>query len=118
MPKPPNKPKQSIGILFIRWNIYNRIAVSVAYFENGKMKYMIVDKSIIKKICNNFIKDVDVDFVSEYPNAFKKKKINEASWNEQAIQQNGLLEIKKTSVVGVKMSKNDFNDIAKHYLIQ
>ena len=114
----PKILKQSIGILFIRWNIYNRIAVAVAYFENGKMKYMIVDKSIIKKICDNFIKDVDINFVSEYPLAFKKKKINEAFWNDQAIQQNGLLEIKKTSVVGVKMSKNDFNDIAKYYLIQ
>lgn len=116
MPNPPKKLKQSIGILFIRWNLFNRVAVAVAYFENGAMKYMIVDKSIIKKICDNFIKDVDIDFVSEYPIAMKKKKVNEAFWNDQSIQQNGLLEIHKTSVVGIKLSRKYFNDIAKHYL--
>jgi hypothetical protein len=41
---------QSIGIIFLRWNLYNRVAVAVAYFENGKPVFFNCDKKKIKTI--------------------------------------------------------------------
>ena len=107
---------QSIGILFIRWNFYNRIAVAVAYFEEGKMIYMTIDKEKMKKICDNFLpKEVTYDFISDYPIAMKKQKISETAWNDMAIQQNGILEIKKVSPIASKLNMKKFNQYAKHF---
>ena len=114
-----NKSKipQSIGILFIRWNFYNRVCVGVAYFENGKMVFMKLDKLKIIKIYHNFMpKEVIADFVSDYPVAMKKQNISEIAWNHMAIQQNGILEIHGTNPVASKMDRKQFNKYAKIYL--
>ncbi len=109
--------QQSIGVLFIRWNLHNRVAVAVAYFEEGKMVYMTISKSKMLKLCSNFLpKNVTYDFISEYPNAMKKKKITEQFWNKMAIQQNGILELKKVSPTSRKLNIKDFNQFAKLYL--
>ena len=108
---------QSTGLLFIRWNFYNRICVAVAYFEEGKMIYMTIDKDKMRKICDNFLpKEVTYDFISDYPIAMKGKKVNEAFWNDMAIQQNGILEIKKVSPIASKLNRKKFNQYAKHFL--
>jgi hypothetical protein len=108
---------QSIGVLFIRWNLYNRIAVAVAYFEEGNMVYMNIDKNKMRKICANFLpKEVDYEFISEYPIAMKKQKTNEEFWNDMAIQQNGILELKKVSPIAIRLNRVDFNKFAKIYL--
>jgi hypothetical protein len=108
---------QSIGVLFIRWNLYNRVAVGVAYFECGKMVFMNVDKTKMIKLCDNFLsKNVTYDFISEYPIAMKKQKMNEEFWNDQAIQQNNILELKKTSPIAMKLNRKEFNKFSKIYL--
>lgn len=108
---------QSIGVLFIRWNLYNRIAVAVAYFEEGEMVYMTIDKNKMLKLCSNFLpKDVTYEFISEYPISMKKQKTNEAFWNEMAIQQNGILELNKVSPIAIKLNRKDFNKYAELYL--
>lgn len=108
---------QSIGVLFIRWNLYNRVAVAVAYFEEGEMAYMTINKNKMLKLCSDFLpKIVTYEFISEYPTAIKKQKKNESFWNEMAIQQNGILELKKASPIAIKLNKKDFNKLAKIYL--
>jgi len=108
---------QSIGILFIRWNLCNRVAVAVAYFEEGEMVYMTISKSKMMKLCDNFLSNnVTYEFISNYPIAMKNKKINEVVWNNMAIQQNGILELKTTSQIAYKLNKEGFNKFAKIYL--
>ncbi|MBK7362814.1 MAG: hypothetical protein IPJ01_11000 [Micavibrio sp.] len=108
---------QSIGVLFIRWNLQNRVSVAVAYFEEGEMVYMTIDKNKMLKLCSNFLpKDVTYEFISDYPIAMKKQKTNEAFWNEMAIQQNGILELNKVSPISIKLNRKDFNNYAKLYL--
>lgn len=108
---------QSIGVLFIRWNLYNRVAVAVSYFENGKMVYMVIDKNKMLKLCSNFLsKNVTYEFISEYPMAMKKKKITEEFWNDQSIQQNGILELNKVSPIAIKLNRKQFTKFSKLYL--
>lgn len=116
MKKKKNLP-QSIGILFIRWNLWNRVAVAVSYFEDGNMVYMTVDKNKMLKLCSNFLsKNVTYEFISQYPIDMKKQKIKEDFWNDQAIQQNGILEIKEVSPIAIRLNRKDFNKFAKIYL--
>jgi len=111
------KLPQSTGVMFIRWNLYNRVAVAVAYFEKGKMVFIKLDRSKIRKICHNFLpKEVTIDFVSYYPAAMKKQNISEEYWNGMAIHQNGILEIHKTSAIASKLDRKKFNKYANIYL--
>jgi hypothetical protein len=108
---------QSIGIIFIRWNLYNRVAVAVAYFELEEMVHMTISKSKIRKLCSNFLdKNVSYDFALSYPNAMKKQKTNVEFWNKQWSVQNGLIEIQKPSYVGIRLNKSEFNKFAKLYI--
>ena len=108
---------QSVGILFIRWNLHNRVAVGVVYFEFGQMVFMNLDKNKMIKLCDNFLSEnAPYEFISVYPIAMKKQKITEEFWNDQAMQQNGILELKKTSPISIKLSRKDFNKYAKTYL--
>lgn len=108
---------QSTGILFIRWNFYNRIAIAVAYFEEGKMVYMTIDKNKMIKLCDNFLpENITYEWISDYPNTMKNLKISEENWNNESIQQNGILEIKKTSPIASKLNRKKFNQYAKHFL--
>ena len=108
---------QSIGVLFIRWNLYNRVAVAVAYFEEGKMVYITISKSKMLKLCSNFLpKGVDYGFISEYPIAIKRKKVNESFWDEMASQQNGILELNKVSPIAIKLNRKLFYRCARLYL--
>lgn len=106
---------QSIGVFFIRWNLYNRVAVAVAYFEEGEMVFMKVDKKKMQKLCDNFI-PVSFFFISKTPLAMQKQKTNSDIWNKQSDQQNGILEIKKASPIAIKLNRRDFNKFAKIYL--
>ena len=115
--KTKSKLPQSTGIMFIRWNYFNRIIVGVAYFEKGKMVFMKLDKDKMLKICLDFLpKEVSYDFILDYPIAMKKQKISEDAWNDMAIQQNGILEIHKTYPVASKLDKRRFNKYANIFL--
>jgi len=107
---------QSTGVLFIRWNLTNRVAIAVAYFENGKMVYMNIDKEKVKKICRTFIPHVSYKFILQYPNSFKELKLSELDWNKESFSQNGIIEIKKTNAISIRLTEKKFNDYASIYL--
>lgn len=107
--------KHSVGRLFLRWNLHNRVCVCVAYFENGKMAFMKIDKNKIMLLCNNFIA-ASYDCALEYPVLIKKRKINENRWNEMVFEQTGLLEIQRTNPIAADFTRKQFNQFCNVYL--
>jgi hypothetical protein len=106
----------AIGVLFLRWNLYNRVAVSVAYFEEEKMVYMKNSEINMLKLCRSFLPDLDFEFISSYPLAIQTQKTNAEFWDKMAIEQNGLYEFHKVNPIAIKLTRKDFNTLANLYL--
>jgi hypothetical protein len=108
----------STGIIFIRWGIHNRVAIGVIFFKNGKFERFKVDNTLIDRTIKTFIKPVSPAFIKEYTNGIKSYKPTEKYWNDQANQQNGILELHKSNpIVAKEITTKLVNNYCKIFLI-
>ena len=89
------KLERSSALMFVRWNVWNRVCFAVFYFENGKYVYSIIDKKLCTSVVRKFIKGVSPSFVYSYATGTAKYKPTEEQWNHDASQQNGIIKMEK-----------------------
>lgn len=97
------KKKFSVGLIFIRWNIHNRVCIGVCFFKDGQFVKLKISRKLIENILQNFMSTspISLSFIQEHTDGMKRIKVSEKEWNHQAIQQNGILEIHKTNPIAI-----------------
>ena len=111
------KNTYTLGIIFIHWGTFNKVAFGMGFFKNGKLTDLICDYEIVEKVLKTFIPDADLSFIKIVPDGILKAKITEKYWNENLnVYQNGIIGFEQTRIhtcLKKENKKRFFNAIIK-----